>query len=316
MVTGGSRKIGRRQVFLIIGVVVVVILGILAIPYYQNYVQPFNQTIIDVDGNEVSARYFLERTSFAESEPFTMLEALTNELIIEIMAPQYGIEVIEDDIDETIMYLASLEIGDVSDAEFEEWYRQLLNEYQISDDDYRDLLRISLRAGFLQEYLAEQVPYETEQVHLHIIIVADYDTGAAAKERLDAGEDFASVAQDVSVDTVSKDEGGDLGWMPPDISLFADHIESLEVNEASVVLPYSSTSYSTSSGSSETTVEFYYILMVSERDSSRTLTDEHRAILQEMALDLWLAEEIPKHDVSYNFDSETYVWLSQQLAED
>lgn len=300
-------KISRRQLFLIIGIVVVVILGILAIPWYQNYIAPFNRTIINVDGTEVSARYFLDRSRLAESDPMTMLDALTNEMVIKIMAPQYGIQVTEDDIDQTLRSIASGGSGDLSDIEFEEWYRQQLNDYQISNEMYREIVYLNLLTAQLNSYLVEHMSTVADQVHLHIIAVTDYEAAQDAFARIEAGEDFADVAEEVSIDASAAD-GGDLGWIPPVI--IPDYgylIASLEVNEPTSPLAY----YSDSTTSS--TPSAYYIFMVSEKESGRELDEDHLAILQSMALDLWLDEEIPKHEITYNFNSEIYAWLNWQL---
>ena len=51
------------------------------------------------------------------------------------------------------------------------------------------------------------------------ILVPDEAAAKAAKARLDAGEDFAKVAQDVSTDPGSKDKGGDLGCFGPGVTV-------------------------------------------------------------------------------------------------
>ncbi len=304
-----GRNISRRRIFIIVGIVVVVILGILAPLYYINYIAPFNREIITVDGVQISARYFLERTRLEDSDPFTMLGALTNELVIKIMAPEYGIQVTDDDIDQELRNLASDSTGDISDVEFKEWYRQQLNNSNMSDSQYRELLYINLLTSRLHVYLAERVPTVAEQVHLHVIVVLEYEEAQDAVARLEAGEDFATVAQEVSIDATSK-EGGDLGWAPPEVFVYKDQIAALEVNEISPIMPYYSQSGTTTSS---TTPDLYYIFMVSEKDSARELDDTNLAMLQALALDSWLDEEIPKHEITYNFNSEIYAWLTWQL---
>jgi parvulin-like peptidyl-prolyl isomerase len=303
-------KRSRRQRFIIVGVVVIVIFGILSITFYQNYIAPFNRTIITVDNLQISMRYFLDRTRLAGSGPLTMLETLTNELVMKIMAPKYGIQVTDADIENELRNMASGGTGNISDVEFNEWYRQVLNDNKASDSQYREIVGVNLLSRRLQEYLAERVPTATEQVHLHVIIVQSSEKAQNVVTRLKAGEDFTTLAREVSIETASKDDGGDLGWLPPAISNYAEQITALEINEISPIIPYYN---QISMPTSLTEPDAYYIFMVSEKDSSRPLTEEHRKTLQTWALDLWLVEEIPHHNITYNFNSEIYAWLNKQL---
>ncbi len=299
----------RRQTFIIVGIVAVVILAIFVPLYYVNYIAPFSRTIISVDGIEISMGEFLDRARFEGSEPFTMLETLTNELVIKIMAPQYSIQVTDDDIDQELRNLASGGTGDISDVEFEEWYRQQLNNQDVSESLYREVLYITMLTSRLHVYLAERVPTVAEQVHLHAIVVLTYEEAQTAVDRLETGEDFATVAQEMSID-MTAEEGGDWGWVPPVLLTSGSQIAALEVNEVSAPMPY----YSDTSTSTEP--DSYYIFMVSEKDSARELDDTSLAMFQAMALDFWLTEEIPKHDITYNFDSEIYAWLNWQLEKE
>jgi parvulin-like peptidyl-prolyl isomerase len=296
--------------FIIIGIVVVVIAGIFVPFYYMNYIAPFNRTIISVDGVKISTGEFLDRARFEGSDPLTMLEELTNELVIDIMAPQYGIQVTDDDIDSYLRNLASGGTGDISEVEFKEWYRQQLNNNDVSDSLYREVLYITLLTGRLHVYLAERVPTVADQVHLHVIAVLTYEDAQTVVERLEAGEDFATVAQEMSVDTESKENGGDVGWVPPEIYIYREQIKALEINEISAIIPYYS---QTSTTTTSTEPDVYYIFMVSEKDSARELDGDNLAMLQAMALDSWLATEVLKHEITYNFNSEIYAWLNWQL---
>jgi len=312
----GSRdeRVSRRQLFLIIGIVVVVVLGIFIPYYYQTYVAPFNRTIITIDNVQISVRYFLERARLAGADPLEMLQSLTNELVIKLAAPQYGIQVTEADIDKELRSMAG-GTDNISDLEFKEWYRQTLNESKVSDAQYREMLHYSLLANRLQTYLADHTPTVMAQVHLHDIVVGTYEDATKAADRLKAGEDFATVAKDMSLDSATKENGGDAGWMPPVIlGNYESAISALEVNQPSDPLAYYSSSSSSSSGSSAPAA--YYIFMVSEKEDARTLDDNNLEILKAQALSLWLPEEIARHDVKYNFTSEIYAWLTWQLEKD
>ncbi|NOZ06042.1 MAG: hypothetical protein GXP41_06780 [Chloroflexi bacterium] len=90
----------------------------------------------------------------------------------------------------------------------------LKNNVNLSEQEFRDMARASLLRQKVQDYLAQQVPTEAEQIHARHILVKTKEEATKVIERLKAGEDFAAVAKDVSTDTGSKDKGGDLGWFP------------------------------------------------------------------------------------------------------
>ena len=70
------------------------------------------------------------------------------------------------------------------------------------------------------------MPTTAEQVHLYDIVVPDSTTATDIKSRIDAGEDFMTIASEVSLDTATKDKGGDMGWVP---------LKALDANLANTV---------------------------------------------------------------------------------
>jgi parvulin-like peptidyl-prolyl isomerase len=106
----------------------------------------------------------------------------------------------------------------------------------------RDLAKVSVLRAKLQQEIVSEVPTEEEQVHFRYTSATDAEEAAlkieqyqagvrievharhilvetreeaqAVLDRLDAGEDFAALAAELSTDTSNKDDGGDLGWFP------------------------------------------------------------------------------------------------------
>jgi foldase protein PrsA len=246
-----------------------------------------------------------------------MLQSLTNEQLIKLGAPRYGITVTDQDIDQELRRMASgSENITITEAEFKEWYRRLLNENKLSNSEYRELVRTYLIATRLQGYLAEHMPTAVEQVHLHLIQVATNEEAVKVKDRLKAGESFAALAQELSQDTESKEKGGDFGWVPRDVLPAQIDYAAFNLSTDNVSEPIAYTS----DPSSTEAVYVYYLLMVSEKADAREVEAKYLPTLQGLAFQNWLTEESPRHEIAYHglkgggFDSYTSAWINLQLA--
>jgi len=148
-----------------------------------------------------------------------------------------------------------------------------------------------------------------EQVHLHAILLETHEDAEEIRARWEAGEDFADLAREVSLDGVSGEEGGDLGWLPRSILPpgFDEVVfDDLTIGDVSEPLAYISDYQSEEI--------FYYLLMVSEKADDRELGEDSLQILKAQALDVWLLAEIKLHEVEWDFNSEIYAWMNWQLA--
>jgi foldase protein PrsA len=306
----------RQTTYIIVGLVIAVILIIFGVFYYQSYVAPFRTVVITVDSIQIRMDYFLERIRLSSSDPLSMLQSLTNEQLIKLGAPRYGITVTDQDIDRELRRTASGSDNiTITEAEFKEWYRQQLNTSKLSNTRYRELINLSLTATRLQEYVAQHTPTAVEQVHCHIIVVMTYEEAVKVQDRLKGGESFAAVAREVSLETESKEKGGDIGWIPRGVTTFDSTAFVLDIGEVSDPVPYTADSTDASSGPSA-----YFIIMVSEKADAREVEANYLPAVQALAFQNWLTEETARHEVSFHglnggsFDSYTYAWINLQLA--
>ena len=98
--------------------------------------------------------------------------------------------------------------------EYTTWLKILAENTGISETTYRQIIGTLVLREKLREALAKEVPTTAEQAHARHILV---ETEAEAKDvikRLKAGEDFAKLAEELSLDTASGAKGGDLGFVP------------------------------------------------------------------------------------------------------
>jgi parvulin-like peptidyl-prolyl isomerase len=90
----------------------------------------------------------------------------------------------------------------------ERFRNALANQQALSEQEYRELI---VRPGLLREKLIAAQPSGEPQVRARHILVESEEAARAAKARIDGGEPFEKVAQEVSTDASNKDQGGDLG---------------------------------------------------------------------------------------------------------
>lgn len=301
----------RRQLFIVAGMVLVIILSILAVPYYQTYVLPVKRIVLTVDNVKIAMKYFIERTSAADTDPLSMLQQLTEEEVIKLAAPQYGLQVSDADLEQELRKMAAQGSESISEVEYKEWYRQQLNNGNISDSQYKEIVRYRMLAERLQNYLAERAPTVLEQIHLQQIVLTSHEDAQKASASLKGGKDFAAVAQEYSIDAASREKGGDVGWLPPLLlSTFQSQIAALGVKQISDPLPYFDRSTATADSAKPAA---YYIFRVTEKDMARQIDERNLQILKARALELWLPDEIKKHSIKYDFNSEILAWMQWQL---
>jgi parvulin-like peptidyl-prolyl isomerase len=113
-----------------------------------------------------------------------------------------------------------------------------------------------------------------------IIQTETEEEALSARARIEGGEDFAIVAQEVSTDTVSAEAGGDLGWVTTG-QLSTRYGQELE--DAVFGLPVGQLEVLQSG-------ELFYVVQVLDRDENGPLPVEVLSRRQSEALSTWLEE--------------------------
>ncbi len=113
---------------------------------------------------------------------------------------------------------------------------QTYKDMGLTEAQYRRLFETELLRTKLFDDLTADMPKEEEQVWARHILVADEETAKAVIERLNNGEDFATLALELSEDTGSGAAGGDLGWfgkgqMVPAFEATAFSLEDGEISD-------------------------------------------------------------------------------------
>jgi len=302
----------KRIRTIILAVVVIAIVGTTAgIAIYRERIAPFNTVIVAVNGVEFDMRYFLNRLNVSGEQSMSLLSTLTQEEILRQLAPEppYNIVLTEEDVDNFGKEVAKGSDETITEEEYQEWYRQQVNESGFSEEVYRELLRTSLLRLRMQEYLAAQLPTSAEQVFINLIMLGenDYPLGREIKEKFDAGEDFVSLSDQYSTNPQLKANDGKFGWFPYGAldDTISDAAFDLEIGELSD--PFFAND------------DVIVLVMVTDREEDREISEQSMNMLRSKVLDKWLDEQFNKHDVEFHgfkgggYDSETDAWVQWQL---
>ncbi len=167
----------------------------------------------------------------------------------------------------------------MTEQQFKQYYGEYIAELRkntgFREADFRALVEASLLRDRLQQAMAAEVPKAAEQVHARHILVDKEEDARAALERIRKGEDFAAVAREVSTDTSTRENGGDLGWFPRGqmVEEFETAAFALQPGQVSDVVQ---------------TAFGFHIIKVEERDPNRPLDEYLLLERQSRVLDEWL----------------------------
>ena len=287
----------RVQVILRIAIalVAVVVVGIGAFGYYQTSVKPKGESVIRVGDRAFDMGYMERRLRYtirnanpedlvlrnANSAVATILQDVSDEELDRRGAAEIGISVSEDEIDAEIRL--RLRVPETADTSvFAEAYRNEVRQSGLHPSEYREVVAARLLEVKLRQHFRDQIPATSEQIRLRDILVRQADLQKVL-DRLKAGEDFAALASEVSLDTTTKDKGGEMDWqprggMPPEAE---SAVFSLAVGQVSEPVYLSGG---------------YYLYQVLEKAADMQVTSEQSQQIEDQALTNWrsgVAEQFP-----------------------
>lgn len=89
----------------------------------------------------------------------------------------------------------------------------LQNAIQFTEADYRNLAELQILSEKVQDVILADIKQDQDEVWVRHIQVKDKATIQFALDQLSKGEDFGTLASQLSEDTSSKSNHGDLGWL-------------------------------------------------------------------------------------------------------
>jgi len=200
-----------------------------------------------------------------------VLDVMIEQVLIEQAAAREKVTVTDGELDAIIQ-------RDIEEGGGAEKFAAWLQANGWTEEDYRKRLRSQLLTSKMIERVTSSVPTTAEQVHARHILVATEAEAQSILNQLLAGADFATLAQQYSLDEATKVNGGDLGFFPRGI-LLAPEVEdaafSLQPGQISGVIAS----------------QFgYHIVQVLERVPDYPLSEDALGALRDRAFRQWVDE--------------------------
>lgn len=208
-----------------------------------------------------------------------VLDQLITDTVVQQAAASAGIHVTLEDIQ---AYLDR----EVGSSEAQAQLREQLEAKGQTWEEFQrqvcqDLVRVSLL-----EKVTQEISPTLEMVSARQIVVATQQDAQLALARLAAGDDFALVAQELSIDAATREQGGDLGWFPAGLGLLPPEIEQAAFSGTPGLVqgPFLIDGW-------------YYLLQTTDRQADRPVDAGTRRALREAKFDRWLADQLAVADV-------------------
>lgn len=252
-----------------------------------------NGTAITMD--DVNGLFYEVTEEFTPEQTATYLGTLIQWTAVEQAAEEdYGYVATPEEVDAKIDAFLSdygydgdretfLSEQNVSEEGLERLATQLLIEDAVTEE-----LKPTIEKPTLEEAQAEidANPMEYTQVCASHILVETEDEAKAVQDRLAAGEDFAEVAADVSIDTGSGANGGSLGCASP-ANYVPEFAQATMDAEIGVVTEPVQTQFG------------YHLIRVDDR--TQATAAEVQTIMEDQrltdAVDAWILEAVKTADV-------------------
>ncbi|TAH51292.1 MAG: hypothetical protein EYC68_11340 [Chloroflexota bacterium] len=153
--------------------------------------------------------------------------------------------------------------------------KENITKARYSFDDYRQIVAVNLLRERLNDALGKEVKTTAEQIHARHILVKTFEEAQKVEERLKAGEDFGTLAAELSIDPSAKENKGDLGWATRGsyVTEFENAVWALQPLQVSEPV---------------TTSFGIHVIQLLEKDANRTLDESALARERVQALDDWL----------------------------
>lgn len=237
------------------------------------------EAVVSVNGRLITRAEFEAALGGGDARMVEVLNAMIEREVIVQFAEERGIGVSDEELEAELLRRRENRV------EVDGETRLASGRYVQADS--RAAVHGQMLVGRVREYVTAGLDGAVEHAHARHILVATRAEAQAALERLAAGEDFAALAAEVSLDVTSGGAGGDLGWFIRGELLDAILTEAaFSIEVGTVAGPF-------------VTGLGYHILEILGK-AERAVEAGRMSFLSETIFNRWLAEEVMAADIIFN----------------
>ena len=294
------KKFANRKTYLVLGGVVLIVLAVVFGTAFSK-----NDAVAMVEGEPINKDdlYNILVKQYGTST----LSYLIDNKIVELEADKENIKISDKEIDEEMqVYIDSyggekafnsvLEQSGISQADIETDIINYLKIVKLLES------KIDITDEKMKTYFEENKESynEAEQVEASHILVADEATAKEVKEKLTAGEDFASLAKEYSTDTSNAESGGELGFFAKGEMATEFENAAFSMNIGDISEPI------------QTDFGYHIIKVTDKKEAKEAVYEDHKEEIKQTLFDqevqteytTWITEKREKLDIENTLTTE------------
>lgn len=184
-------------------------------------------------------------------------------------------------------------------SEGQKRYLEFLKLSGVKDEVTRAYIEGELMMEKIRNFTRADLPSLQDQVYLHWIIASTEENGTELVDRLNAGEEFGSIAKELENPPPLADIEGTVGWTPRGVlPEFDDVIFSAELE--SILGPLD-------------TVYGQIVAKISKGPEPQPLSDQMRDLLSSGAVSSWIQTQMGILLGNYEFGDEEIRWVAMEV---
>lgn len=287
---GDSEDWNRRLIIGSIIAVIIIAFGFIAFGWYQTQIRPLGKTVLRVDDTKVSLghlerRMELERNRnflFSQNSqnllqlPDVVIDQIEAEVVLLDSLPELGLSVTDEDVAAEVRSRGGL-ADEVEASIYAEELHQQVDDSGLHANEYELMLRAQIAQDKARDYFVYTGPQSEEQIRGQVMALGDQERADEAVQRLESGEDFLAVGEDIALNPQSLE----IDWTPRGATTtitqdVEDFLFSAGAGELSEPLELGGT---------------FYVAQLLERDPDRELDEDQRTAVATRELDQWVKDQ-------------------------